>query len=308
MINLNDLAVFERVAAFRSFSDAARALGLSKSSVSRAVDRLEASLGDRLLQRSTRSVQLTLAGAALQERCATGLEQLGEAVDIAIGLGGTPRGPLRISAGIGFGINVLGRQLPAFLDRYPDIDVALDLTSREADLVTERVDVAIRMGTLPDSSLVSSRLGSMTRHLCVAPSYLARRGRPGSLAELDGHDLIEMPSRDGRARAWRFTCGAEAVTVGVSPRVAVNEALTIARLVTAGAGIGIISGYLAAPALADGTMIALFPDWRLPSIDVNLVFPSRREISSAVRAFVDFMRETNAGDAFWMERSHADPC
>ena len=301
MVDLNDIAVFQKVAGFRSFSAAARALGLPKSSVSRAVARLEADLGSRLFQRSTRTVQLTLVGQALADRCAGGLAEIDDAISVAASMTGAPRGLLRISAGIGFGINVLGAQLPDFLDRYPDVQVAIDLTSREADLVADEVDVAVRMGPLLDSTLVATGLGSMKRHLCAAPSYLARRGEPASVRDLAHHTIIEMPGRDGRPRAWSFSRDGETQRVDLQPRVIVNEALLIARLVRDGVGLGIISGYVCAPALAAGELVVVLREWNPPPVEVSLVFPSRREMSKTVRAFVDFMRSSNRSDAFWTQ-------
>ncbi len=172
MLDLNSLRVFEKVASLKSFTGAARALGLPKSNISRSIARLEAELGTRLFQRTTRDVVLTLTGTALLDRSTDIINGLSEALDYVGGLGGQPRGTLKISAGIGFGINVLGEQLPEFLKRYPEIDIALDLESRSADLVAESVDIAVRLGPLADSGLVAVRLGEMRRYMCAAPTYL----------------------------------------------------------------------------------------------------------------------------------------
>src|SRR5262245_29042651 len=162
-IDLNHLKVFERVAALGGFSAAARALGLPKSNVSRAIGLLEASLGTRLFQRTTRSVLLTAAGEALRDRCATLLEGLDEALEYVSSLSGAPRGHIKISAGIGFGVNVLSELLPVFLERFPEIRVTLDLSTRVTDMVAEGVDCAIRFGPLPDPTLVSTQLGTLRR-------------------------------------------------------------------------------------------------------------------------------------------------
>lgn len=300
MLDFDALRVFERVAALKSFTAAARALGLPKSNVSRAIAKLEAELGTRLFQRTTRDVVLTLTGEALLERSAEITEALSETLAYVRGLSGQPRGVLKVSAGMGFGVNVLAEQLPEFLNRYPYIDVALDLESRTADLVGEAVDVAVRLGPLPDSGLVAVKLGEMRRCLCVSPAYVARRGTPASLEDLSQHDTIEMPSPDGRNRPWVFSNGDEVVRVDHTPRIAVNEALTISRLVLNGAGIGILSGYICRPHVADGTLIHLFPEWSAPSVQVSLVFPSRRQLSPMVRAFVDFMKESSGPDVLWL--------
>ena len=290
MLDLNDLRAFEKVAAAKSFAAAARALGLPRSSVSRSVARLERELDARLFQRTTREVALTSAGEALLQRCSGLLGALEAAVEQVRGSRTVPHGLLRVTTGVGFGINLLSQELPAFLARFPGVTVSLDLSGEKRDLMAD-VDVAIRLGAMPDSGLVSSRLRTMTRHLCVSPSYVERRGMPESLDELGEHDTIEMPGAYGRPRCWTFTKDGQTRTFEGPARVCVNEALAIHRLVMNGAGIGVISGYLCQPAFASGQLVPLFPEWSMPSLDVNIVFASKRELSPNVRAFVDFMKE-----------------
>ena len=259
MSDLNAHRVFERIAALGSFSAAAKALGLPKSSVSRTVTRLEKDLGLRLFHRSTRKVALTPAGRALHERCTDLLGQVTEALEYVGSLGGEPRGLLRISAGIGFGIYVLSAQLPEFLARYPELGVALDLTSKVSFPLDGSVDVAIRMGPLPDSELVCVPLGVISRYLCAAPGYLRRRGTPARIRDIADHHTIEMPRGDGRPRHWTFTRDGVVEDVELRPRVVVNDALTIHRLVTNGVGLGVISGYLCAQTWRPSVSFACFP-------------------------------------------------
>ena len=299
VIDLNDLRVFGQVAALGSFSKAAHALAMPKSTVSRCVARLEEALGIRLLQRTTRDVVVTEAGRLLQERSTTLLSDLDKTMDLVGTLAGEPRGLLCVSAGIGFGINVLSELLPEFSRRYPLVEVSIDLTSREAELIQERVDVAIRMGPIGDSSLIATRLGSLPRYMCASPIYLQSRGSPATPSDLSIHDCIEMPGRDGRARTWTMRRGDERAEVHLTPKISVNEAITIHNLVRRGAGIGIISAYLCGPDFEAGRLIRVLPDWRIPPVEVSIVYPSRRELSPTVRAFVDFMRETAAAGASW---------
>ena len=306
MLDIGDLQVYERVAALKGFSEAARALGLPKSNVSRSVTRLEELLGTRLFHRSTREVTLTAAGVALSQRARDIIERAAEAQDFIGSLAHGPRGSIRVNAGIGFGLNVLGPELARFLQRYPNVDVALDLESRSADLVSRAIDVAVRMGPLPDSSLITVRLGSMRRYLCAAPTYLEQRGIPNSVDALKDHDIIEMPGSEGRPREWVFNRGDEQARIARHPRVRVNEALTIHRLVQSGAGLGIVSGYLSTPAFAAGRLVHVLPEWSLPSVEVSLVFPSRRETSPAVRAFADFMKEISLPGGLWRDDTRAD--
>jgi LysR family transcriptional regulator for bpeEF and oprC len=293
--------MFEKVASLRSFTAAARALGLPKSNVSRSIARLEDALGTRLFQRTTRDVVLTLTGQALLDRSTEIIANLSEALAYVGSLAGQPRGILKISAGMGFGVNVLAEQLPEFLLRYPEIDIALDLEGRAADLVGESVDVAVRLGPLPDSGLVAVKLGEMRRYLCGAPAYLERRGMPKSIEDLVRHDTIDMLSLDGRARPWASSRGEETIRLETKPRISVNEALTIHRLVSNAAGLGLLTGYICAPEIAAGRLVYLFPDWSPSAIEVSLVFPSRRELSPVVRAFVDYMKESSRPGILWMD-------
>jgi LysR family transcriptional regulator, regulator for bpeEF and oprC len=302
VLDLNDLRVFEAVARLQSFSAAARELGQPKSSVSRAVGRLEKVLGMRLLQRTTRQVALTQAGELMLARCNAWLGDVDKTLELVGAFTGRPRGLIRIACGVGFGVNVLGRQLPEFLDRFPEVDVDLDLRTEVIDLVSDGVDVAIRLGPLPDSNMVKVALGSMTRHLCASPDYVSTHPAPDTVAEITAHHAVDMPGVNGRPRAWTFTRGKESAKVELKLRVAVNEALTIHRLVLGGAGLGILSGYVCEPDLAAGRLVEVLPDWSPPRVPVNMVFPSRREMSPAVRAFVEFMKEATSSDGFWLRR------
>ena len=302
MLDLNDLRVFACVARLRSFSAAAREIGMPKSSVSRSISRLEHALSTRLVQRTTREMRLTASGTMLQERCAAILTRIDQAVDDVGSLENGPRGLLRISSGIGFGVNVLAELLPPFIEQYPHVSVALDLTSRNVDLVAEGVDIAVRIGPMNDSDMVATHLGTIHRYPCAAPAYLQRRGEPDTIEALEAHDLVEMAGSDGRPRAWVFSrSGEAAVTVRSEPRIALNDPATIHRLVVNGAGIGALSGYLCAPDIAEGRLVRLFPDWQLPSLDVRLVFPSNRELSPAVRAFVTYMKAASAVRLSWQD-------
>ena len=293
MIDLNDLRVFERVAALRSFSAAARALLLPKSSVSRSIARLESELGTRLLQRTTREVVLTEAGRLLTACCASILANIDEAVHLVGGFASAPQGALRISAGLGFGVHVLSAVLPQFLKRYPGIDISLRLGDRSLDLVGDGIDVAIQMGPLADSQLIASRLGTMERYLCAAPAYLEQRGTPCTIEELRAHDRIEAPGDSGRPRSWVFFNKAgETVRFEEKPRLSVNDAVTIHRLIVNGGGVGVLSAFICVPDLQQGRLVRLLPEWKMPALEVSIVFPSGRELSHTVRAFIDFLKNS----------------
>jgi LysR family transcriptional regulator, regulator for bpeEF and oprC len=287
VIDLNDLRAFEKVAAAKSFSEAARALGLPRSSLSRSVARLEEELGARLFQRTTREVALTPAGAALQLRCGGLLAELEDAVGEVRSATSVPRGHLRVTS---FAANLLRKELPAFLLRYPEITVAIDVSSEVKDLLAE-ADVAIRLGPMPNSGVVTTRLRSMKRYLCASPSYIDRRGMPESPDDLAGRETIDMPGGDGRPRCWTFTRAGETKRLEIPPRASVNDEGSIKSLLVDGAGIGIVGAYCAGQALVSGQLVRLLPEWSIPPLDVNIVFPSKRGLSPNVRVFVDFIKE-----------------
>ncbi|WP_430913861.1 LysR family transcriptional regulator [Methylobacterium sp. sgz302541] len=299
MIDLNDLRVFERVATLRSFAAASRELKVPRSSVSRSIQRLEATVGVRLLQRTTRDVTLTEAGVALLDQSAESLARLGDALDYVSGLGEEPRGTLRISAGIGFGVNILSELLPEFIRRHPNVDATLDLSSTPADLVAERIDVAIRMGPMPDSQIVAKRLGLLHRYLCASPDYLSRRGTPAVIDDLRRHDLVDLPVRDGRKSTWVFVKDQERVEHRQAARLSVNCALTVHKMLLNGGGIGLSTAYLCAPELEVGRLTRLLPEWSIPAVVVHAVFPTQRQLAPAVRAFVQFMIEHPKAGAYW---------
>lgn len=299
MVDLNDLRVFERVAALLSFSQAAQALDIPRSSASRSVQRLEAELATQLILRTTREAALTEAGTALYARCADILGDLSRAFEYVGSLKDGPRGCLRISVAIGFGINVLGELLPGFLRRCPNVDVILELSSMYVGLVGDRIDVAIRIGPMPDSTILATRLGVLRQYLCASPEYLDRRGTPLTIDDLRQHDLVYLAVAAGRKQNWHFSKDGETVEHKQSPRVSVNDALTIHKLILNGTGIGVIPGYLCAPELAAGRLVRLFTEWSLPTVEVHAVFPNQRELSPTIRAFVDYMRENSRAGHHW---------
>jgi LysR family transcriptional regulator for bpeEF and oprC len=300
MLDLNDLRVFEKVAALRNFSAAARALGLAKSNVSRSVARLETELRTSLIQRTTREVVLTEAGILLRTRCADILANIGEVVDLVGGFASTPQGLLSISAGIGFGVHVLGLVLPRFLERYPGIEVSLRLGNRSMDLLTDGIHVAIHMGPLTDSQLIVSRLGTMERYLCASPSYLERKGMPCTIEGLRDHDRIETPGDSGQPRNWIFTNKiGETIRFEEKPRLSTNDTVTIHSLILNGGGIGVLSGFICAADLREGRLIRLLPDWRLAPLEVSIVFPRTRALPQAVRAFIDFLKNSSEMRKLW---------
>lgn len=302
MIDVDDMRAFQKVATLLSFSAAGRVLSVRKSAISRSIQRLETLLGVSLFQRTTREVALTEAGRTLLSRFDDILNRLDSAVDLAATFASHPRGRLKVTAGIGFGMEVLTELLPQFVESFPDVAVSLDLTSRTVDLVAEQTDVAFRMGPMLDSNLVASRLGAISVDLCAAPIYLERRGHPKSLDELRTHDLLAIPRRDGLPRRLCLRDGAGIEHhVDATARITANDPKALHRMVLNGAGITATARYVAAPDIACGNLVRILPDWSIPAIDVSMVMPAGKERSAAARAFIDYVRQRAAGNPRWFD-------
>jgi DNA-binding transcriptional LysR family regulator len=256
----------------------------------------------RLIQRTTHSVRLTQAGRALKAKCTEILSHVDEAIDSVGRFNMAPKGALKINATIGFSYFVLAQTLPAFLDRYPQIELSLDLTSHPIDLIAGGIDVAIRIGNLPDSRLVTTGLGTIQKYLCAAPSYLDRRGTPLTVKALRGHDTLETPGRDGIPRTWEFYRNSREVErFEIPPRLLVNDPGMIYRLVLNAAGIGRVPGYLCASDIRAGRLTRLLSQWTAPPVDVSMVYPSSRGMAPTVKAFVEHMKQAAASGGFWMD-------
>jgi len=302
MVDIDDVRAFQRVGSLLSFSAAGRELGLPKSAISRSIRRLESALHVRLFDRTTREVVLTDAGRAMLEQFGEILTRMDKVVDLAASFSSHPRGRLKLTAGIGFGTEVLTELLPEFSAAYPDITIALDLTSRTVDLVGEQVDVAFRMGPLVDSNLIATRLGSIGCQLCASPAYLERRSVPRSTADLVGHDLLAIPRPDGLPRRWSFQdAKGDQCFLDIAPRLTANDPHAIFRMVMNGAGIAAVANYVALPEIERGRLARVLPEWSVPAVDVSLVMPGGRERSPATRAFVAFVRERALRNSRWFD-------
>lgn len=285
--DLNDVLAFTHVADSGSFTRAAERLGWPKSSVSHRVARLEACLGARLLERNTRSVRLTEVGLRFHEHARRVLQELDLAAATVASFRSQPRGRLRVSASVVLGQALLPAMLAEYVAQHPEVELFVDLTNRRVDLLEEGFDLAIRAGELPDSSLVSRRLGSATARLFAAPAYLRRAGTPATVDELAGHALIDnAPS--AAASGWRLTHddGREHL-VASRFHLAANDAALLRELAATGSGIVNLPVFVAAPAVATGQLVQVLPGWATRRVDVHAVFPSHKSLSPAVRSFVD---------------------
>ena len=270
----------------RSFSRAGRELGLSQPSVSRILAQLEQEVGAALLVRTTRAVALTEAGADYLARTEPLLSALDEADHNARG-STELRGILRIALSFSFGVREVIPRLSPFLTRHPALRLDLAMNDARQDLVVDGIDVALRLGPLPDSSAVARKLGEAPRLIAASPAYLARRGRPRSPSDLASHDVIIGPGAS-RPDAWSFAKDERRTSVRVEGRltIAANEGATASAV----AGLGVTSTSLwgCRAELERGALERVLEDWTMEPVEAHALFPAGRAANPAARAFVDY--------------------
>ena len=290
MLDLRALSIFARVAERKSFVRAARDLGITQSGVSNAIGRLEEQLGVRLLARTTRSVGLTDDGAALFERSRQILADLDEAEQVLTRARLTPSGRLRIDMPVCFGRLKVVPLLGAFREKYPQIELVANSTDRLVDLVEEGIDVAIRLGTLADSSLIARRLTASRFRLVAAPAYFAAHGQPRTLDDIARHScLVFLPRETRRPRDWRFRRNGVEVIITPSGAMSFNDAGALAAAAIAGYGLAQMRDYYTDAAIAAGELVPVLEKLRPEPDPISLVYPQARHLSPKVRVFIDFM-------------------
>ncbi len=289
MDNLTDVAVFVRVVERGSFTLAADDLALSRAVVSKYLSRLEERLGARLLHRTTRRLSLTEAGAALFEASRGALERIEEAEAAVAQFQAEPRGRLRVSAPMSFGILHLGPAIADFARANPKVTLDMRLDDRFVNLVEEGIDVAVRIGVLTDSSLVARKLASTRAIACAAPSYLAEFGEPETPEDLAGHNCL-VYSYLSTANVWRFTApdGRE-LPVAINGSFRVNNGIVLAEAAVAGHGILMTPSFYVAPLVRDGRLKQILAPYKLKELGIYAVYPQSGHVPPKVRAFVDFL-------------------
>ncbi|MES2322879.1 MAG: LysR family transcriptional regulator [Pseudomonadota bacterium] len=294
----NDLLLFARIVEAGSFSRAAERVDLPKSTVSRRISLLEAKLGERLLQRTTRKLMLTEFGASLLEHARKVVDEVEAAGALVQHRQLAPSGKLRISMPGDFANLGMTFMLSKFMERYPAITLELDLSPRRVDLVGENFDIAIRMGDLPDDSSLNARRVVIEKiALYASPSYIARRGLPEMPDDLEKHDLLCLASRSGGAQSWQLTRGKTVWHRELPARLAANSPDLLARIACDGAGIAASSDLFAEAHVAKGELVRVLPEWSLPEVSGWAVFPGRRLMPAKTRAFLDMMEEMNCDEA-----------
>jgi DNA-binding transcriptional LysR family regulator len=288
MDRLHLMTVFVAVAEEESFAGGARRLGLPPPAVTRAVAALEERLGVKLLNRTTRYVRVTEAGQRYLDDSRRIIAELDEADEAAAGINAEPRGHLAVTAPVLFGKLFVLPGILEYLQRHPAMEVSALLVDRVVNLLEEGLDVGVRIGELPDSSMKAIRVGSVRRVLCASPSYLALRGTPQTLADLSDHIFI-VASAVTPTCEWKFGQGAEQSSVRVKPRLTVNTNDAALEAAAQGFGITRLMSYQVAAHLAAGQLQIVLPEFEPASMPVHVLHREGRYPSAKIRAFVDLV-------------------
>ena len=288
---LREMRVFVAVCDANGFAPAARRMGIAASVATRLISGLEQDLGVVLLQRTTRSIKLTDAGARFLERSRRILADVEEAELAAQVERGSPRGRLNVSAPLLFGRIHSAPIISDFLERCRDVQVELSLSDRIVNLVEEGVDVAVRIGLLEDSSLIARRVGATRRILVASPAYIAERGRPAQPSDLAGHSLIRFHTENAQSD-WHFEDpGRGRIAIPVKSRFSTNSADVAIEHALRGGGIASVFCYQVSSALRDGQLVEILPEYASSDLPIHAVFPTTRLLSTKVRAFLTALEE-----------------
>ncbi len=285
-LELSSLVVFVEVAQRGGFSLAARALELPRATVSRKIAELEASLGARLFQRTTRRVQLTFAGRELHARAVRIIDELVDARRAIAELSSAPRGTVRVTAPLA--LSLIGPLIADFLARHAEVAIELVCTDRRVDLVEERFDVALRAGPSPDSTLVSRRVGAVRRLLVAAPKVAAGLRRATSLEELEKRPCVAFAPEGS---TWELLREGRRRAVKLRPRLVVNDYQVLHEVARAGFGVALLPEHLCADDLREGRLDVVLPSWSAPEVPLFALWPSSRHLSPAVAALVTHLAE-----------------
>ncbi|MCL2344659.1 MAG: LysR family transcriptional regulator [Desulfobulbus sp.] len=299
MKNVDDMLLFAQVVKARSFSAAADHLGISKSRVSKSVARLEAALGVRLLQRSTRRLNLTEVGEAYFTHCDRILDELALADNTVGSLHREPRGTLKFSAPVAFSTLHLASALPDFMARYPDLTVDMTISDRLVDLVEAGYDLALRIAPEPGGpNLVARRLAPIRRKICGSPAYLARRGVPQTPADLLHHNCLDYTcmNTDGR---WHLRGPAGKAAVPVAGNLRINDDEALSQAVLGGLGLALLPTFIIGGELRAGRLVEVLPDYLPVERSIYAVHLPDRHLPSKVRVFIEFLQQRFGDDPYW---------
>ncbi|MCC4266126.1 LysR family transcriptional regulator [Oceanimonas baumannii] len=281
---------FVAVAEAESFTRAAKRLGISTAQVSRQISALESRLSTKLFYRTTRKVSVTEAGQIYYQHCRQVLDGLEEAERTITNLQLSPRGRLRLTAPVTYGEKVIAPLVNDFVLRYPELEVELHLTNQKLDLVADGYDLAIRLGTLEDSSMMARRLASRTQHVCASPDYLSVHGVPHSLSELEQHNCLQ-----GNLDYWRFQEQGKVRNIRVTGNIRCDSGWALLDAALKGIGIVQLPDYYVQPALDAGQLLSLLEHYREEDNGIWALYPHNRHLSPKVRMLLDYLGQTLRG-------------
>ena len=285
------MAIFVAVAERQSFAEAARQLGRSPPSVTRTIAALEQRLQTRLFNRTTRSVALTDAGASYLESCRRLLADYEEIEAVNFGERVEPRGRINVTAPVMFGRLHVLPLVQSFLDQYSEVNLRLLLVDRVVSLVDEGLDLGVRIGQLPDSSLRANRVGQVRRIVCATPEYIACHGAPATPRDLGGHSLVACTAVTPIPDRWPFHAPGGVISISVTPRLVVNTTAAAVDAALGHLGLTCVRSYQAEPHMADGRLQTVLVDYEPPPSPIHIVHPEGRYLSPKIRLFLDHVAE-----------------
>lgn len=288
MDRIECMRAFVATVGANGFAAAARALDVPRSKISKQIQALEEAIGVQLLQRTTRSLHLTEAGAEYYDACRDVIASLDEAEQRARTGMGEIRGVLRVNAPMSFGLSRLGPLIPRFNELHPNVELQVVLSDQQVDPVKGGFDVTIRIASLPDSSMIARSLAPAPRIMVASPDYLAREGTPQTPKDLAHHKCLSYGYLQSGA-SLQLCNGKETQRVTVSGPLHANNGDILAQAAVAGMGIALLPNFIVERAVADGRLVPVLCDWEAPAITVNAVYPSSRRVPMKTRAFIDFL-------------------
>ena len=298
MDQFKQISTFVEIAAKGSLSAAARAEGIAPAMIGRRLDALEERLGVKLLQRTTRKIALTNEGEAFLEDCQRILSDLEDAESAVSERSAHASGHLLVSAPAGFGRQHVAPLMPSFLAEHRDVTLTLNLNDRVVDLIGEGVDVAIRIASLSDSTLIGTKLADNKRIVVASPAYIKRHGKPQSLDDLSRHNCLAM-SGDASQRGWTFRQNGKVVTIKVAGNLFCNDGQVLHDWAIHGKGLAWRSMWEVGTEIESGQLVTVLDEFAAPGNDIYAVFAQRRHLPLRIRAFVDFLRRAYAQADYW---------
>jgi DNA-binding transcriptional LysR family regulator len=297
MADLNDIAIFVKVAQFESFSRAAHSLGMPVSTVSRRVAELERQLGVTLLQRTTRKLTLTAQGRDYFHQCAEPLNILSDAERVLTQTQKKPEGTLKITVPVTLRERPFLDFISDFMKSYPHIKIDLQISNEFIDFVEQNVDMGIRFGALQDSTLIASKLGDTIRYLVATPEYLEGRAVPATPEDLKAHQCVLMNAKNGET-TWNLESGRKVTSLRVSGPISSRDFNTVSYFTYRGHGIGLLPFAYCDDLIRSGDLVRLLPNWASPKIPVHALYPTRKFMPAKLRVFLDALKAWDS--PFWI--------